>query len=771
MTRLEQKSEEKCLKNDVMVDMDDEDEMKQEDEDEEFMRAVERIPNDETDENFDEDYLDDDDFEFTNSKSFENGLKRMRELKRRHVPVAQFGSRYMTKSDGIDSPNLHHDEFVLKCQFSALIPAFDPRPGKNNVNQIQDISVPANVQTNPSLNVPIESNNRGSKIDLYLKIEPGNKQIDFVQDEIKLTNKNATIFQYIQSLIQSNAESSTLHFEKMKSIWDMSYSLVYREAIESETQVDGCQNTWSNIEDILKLLSVIRQIIDNNELSNEFISEKLNNKLVQQLQDPLVLASRSIPDWCKYTLNSYKFLFPFETRQLYFTTTAFGVSRSIVWLQNKRDAMLSNLRGPTARTIRDDHEFRIGRLKHERIKVPREPTSELIKSAINSLKFHASRKAILEIEFMDEEGTGLGPTLEFFSLIGAELQRKKFALWHSDDSIQHNELTKEQIENLDEQFVHDKNGLFPAPYPLEMHNSNHFKTVLDFYYFMGIFIAKSLQDQRLVDIPFSKEFLKIVCNKSDQDNLDILDLDDLCNIEPVRGHLLKQLQTALNKYKCGETDDVYVNLNDSQILLDDLGLVFQYNPPSKIYSYEHHDLKENGADLAVNKHNLQEYIDLMVDFVLKTGIQKQIVSFKDGFDTVFSMDSLKCFEPYEFQVLLSGDQAPSWTYDEIMNFTEPKLGYTKESGGFLRFVNVMCKMNANERKLFVQFLTGCSSLPPGGLANLHPRLTVVKKDGTDSSYPSVNTCVHYLKLPEYSSEEVLAKQLMTACQEKGFYLN
>jgi E3 ubiquitin-protein ligase HECTD1 len=83
----------------------------------------------------------------------------------------------------------------------------------------------------------------------------------------------------------------------------------------------------------------------------------------------------------------------------------------------------------------------------------------------------------------------------------------------------------------------------------------------------------------------------------------------------------------------------------------------------------------------------------------------------------------------------------------------------------------MCGMNAIERKTFVQFLTGCSSLPPGGLANLHPHLTVVKKDGNDSSYPSVNTCVHYLKLPEYSTEEILKQQLTIACQEKGFYLN
>lgn len=94
------------------------------------------------------------------------------------------------------------------------------------------------------------------------------------------------------------------------------------------------------------------------------------------------------------------------------------------------------------------------------------------------------------------------------------------------------------------------------------------------------------------------------------------------------------------------------------------------------------------------------------------------------------------------------------------------------SPGFLRFVNVLMGMNASERKAFLQFTTGCSSLPPGGLANLHPRLTVVRKvDAGEGSYPSVNTCVHYLKLPDYPNEEILRERLLTATKEKGFHLN
>lgn len=40
----------------------------------------------------------------------------------------------------------------------------------------------------------------------------------------------------------------------------------------------------------------------------------------------------------------------------------------------------------------------------------------------------------MQIEFTNEEGTGLGPTLEFYALVSAELQRKSLAMWLTDDS-------------------------------------------------------------------------------------------------------------------------------------------------------------------------------------------------------------------------------------------------------------------------------------------------------------------------------------------------
>ena len=84
-------------------------------------------------------------------------------------------------------------------------------------------------------------------------------------------------------------------------------------------------------------------------------------------------------------------------------------------------------------------------------------------------------------------------------------------------------------------------------------------------------------------------------------------------------------------------------------------------------------------------------------------------------------------------------------------------------------------------------MTGCPRLPPGGLGGLSPRLTVVRKQpsgvqtsspgkptnpatnpGTtaaDADLPSVMTCANYLKLPPYSSEDIMRARILFAIKE------
>lgn len=72
------------------------------------------------------------------------------------------------------------------------------------------------------------------------------------------------------------------------------------------------------------------------------------------------------------------------------------VQRAIVWLQNRREATMERTRPST--TVRRDEpgEFRVGRLKHERVKVPR--GESMMEWAESVMHVHADRKSVLEVE-------------------------------------------------------------------------------------------------------------------------------------------------------------------------------------------------------------------------------------------------------------------------------------------------------------------------------------------------------------------------------------
>ncbi|XP_076297611.1 ubiquitin fusion-degradation 4-like isoform X1 [Lasioglossum baleicum] len=740
------------------------------------------------------------------------------------------------------------DEFVLKRQFSALIPAFDPRPGRTNINQTTDLEVPppgSEAQSSArvgSLPMP--------RLSLTLK-GPGLPGVPDV--ELPLTEPHASIFQAVQELMQLTELGSRQ--EKLRRIWEPNYTIIYKESKDEESSGratpivtlysrNATQNSSAcTVEDVLQLLRHVYVLsttrddgkhvdYDESEEStccvhpDDFTSKKITNKIVQQIQDPLALAAGALPNWCEELARSCPFLLPFETRRLYFSCTAFGASRSIVWLQTQRDAVLERQRAPGLSPRRDDsHEYRVGRLKHERVSVPR--GEKLLDWAEQVLKVHASRKSILEVEFVGEEGTGLGPTLEFFALVAAELQRKDLGLWLCDDEEPQEDSEEETRISSDQArpagyYVTRPSGLFPAPLPQD---SAACERAVRYFWFLGVFLAKVLQDNRLVDLPLSRPFLKLMCHGDITNNVNekiglsgvtqesmsssmsssfiseegeadaayssfvpspwyagLLDIEDLVHVDPVRGEFLKEIQTATAKrdrtFSDGRSSaDEETSLNITHpsgmsVPIEDLALTMTYSPSSKIFGHDQVELIEGGADVLVTMENAREYAELTINYCLDRGISKQLESFKSGFSKVFPMEKLHAFSPEEIRAMLCGEQNPQWTREDLLTYTEPKLGYTRESPGFQRFVNVLVSLTGPERKAFLQFATGCSALPPGGLCNLHPRLTVVRKvDAGSGGYPSVNTCVHYLKLPEYPTEEILKEKLLAATKERGFHLN
>ena len=57
-------------------------------------------------------------------------------------------------------------------------------------------------------------------------------------------------------------------------------------------------------------------------------------------------------------------------------------------------------------------------------------------------------------------------------------------------------------------YIQRAGGLFPAPYPQD---GDHIEQVEAIFRFLGTLLAKCLQDGRLIDLPLSRPFLKLLC--------------------------------------------------------------------------------------------------------------------------------------------------------------------------------------------------------------------------------------------------------------------
>jgi len=176
-------------------------------------------------------------------------------------------------------------------------------------------------------------------------------------------------------------------------------------------------------------------------------------------------------------------------------------------------------------------------------------------------------------------------------------------------------------------------------------------------------------------------------------------------------------------------------------------------------------LKGNDEDVTIN--NLEEYIRLIAQLYLAEGVQRQLIAFKNGFNQFLPLERLRVFSADELDILLCGvpENLTDWSYNEILECSKFGEGYSASSRVVSYLINTLVSFDVEQRRRFLLFLTGSPRLPIGGLRSMRPKFTIQRKtnlDVADHYLPSVNTCFLFLKLPEYSSEEITREKLLLA---------
>jgi E3 ubiquitin-protein ligase TRIP12 len=218
---------------------------------------------------------------------------------------------------------------------------------------------------------------------------------------------------------------------------------------------------------------------------HQFMSNILTRKLELQMQDSL-FEDGLIPSWCVYLVETCPFLLSFDTRWKYFCLT---VHRS--FLTNLPKSSPDQVNSSPDQVNSHADQVKIPS-QTKRYRVNR---GAILDAAASLMISHCPSSGIVEVEFAGEVGTGRGPTFEFYTTVSHELQRAGLGMWRG--------------ENGEAGFIHAPFGLFPKPSGTSSQGAD-FSKVIQKFKLLGHLVARAVLDGRILDIPLSKAFYKVM---------------------------------------------------------------------------------------------------------------------------------------------------------------------------------------------------------------------------------------------------------------------
>eukprot|EP00602_Paraphysomonas_sp_CaronLab_P006417 CAMPEP_0185031244 /NCGR_PEP_ID=MMETSP1103-20130426/18610_1 /TAXON_ID=36769 /ORGANISM="Paraphysomonas bandaiensis, Strain Caron Lab Isolate" /LENGTH=1024 /DNA_ID=CAMNT_0027566705 /DNA_START=286 /DNA_END=3360 /DNA_ORIENTATION=- len=287
--------------------------------------------------------------------------------------------------------------------------------------------------------------------------------------------------------------------------------------------------------------------------------------------------------------------------------------------------------------------------------------------------------------------------------------------------------------------------LYPNPNAIALYDESELDST---YEFLGRILGKALFENITVQPQFAHFFLAFMMGRYNFTGL----VNDLSSLD---ADLFKNLMFL----KTYEGD------------IRDLGLTFSVTDDA-YGSHKEVELFPGGSKIEVTSQNRHRYINLTAKYYLHDRICRQARAFFSGLYRIVSPELLGMFCAPELQVLISGATAEISVAD-LKAHTRYTAGYHSMDRHIQRLWAVIESMSEADRALLVKFVTSCERPPSLGFGDLNPPFTIQRVDGGDDTrLPTASTCFNILKLPTYSSQQVLRDKLLTAIRSNsGFELS
>ncbi|KAJ3669606.1 hypothetical protein LUZ60_011556 [Juncus effusus] len=287
--------------------------------------------------------------------------------------------------------------------------------------------------------------------------------------------------------------------------------------------------------------------------------------------------------------------------------------------------------------------------------------------------------------------------------------------------------------------------LYPNPGSGLIHEQH-----LHYFHFLGSLLGKAMYEGILVDIPLATFFLSKLKQKYNY-------LNDLPSLDP---ELYRHLQ-FLKHYKgaISELELYFVVVNN------------EYGEQIE------EELLPGGKEKRVTNENVITFIHLVANHHLNYQIRHQSLHFLRGFQQLIQKDWIDMFNEHELQLLISGS-LESMDVDDLRTHATYSGGYRSDHEVIEMFWEVLKSFSVEHRKKFLKFVTGCSRGPLLGFKYLEPKFCIQRvgpvnlNDEFLNRLPTSATCMNLLKLPPYTSKELMRTKLMYAINaEAGFDLS
>ncbi|XP_034726652.1 ubiquitin-protein ligase E3B isoform X1 [Etheostoma cragini] len=308
------------------------------------------------------------------------------------------------------------------------------------------------------------------------------------------------------------------------------------------------------------------------------------------------------------------------------------------------------------------------------------------------------------------------------------------------------------------------------PSPTSYIHENH----LQLFEFVGKMLGKAIYEGIVVDVPFASFFLSQVLGH--HHSTFYSSIDELPSLD---SEFYKNL-TSIKRYD-GDVGDLGLTLSYDEDVMGQLVC---------------HELIPGGKTMPVINENKISYIHLMAHFRMHTQIKEQTGAFIRGFRSIINPEWLHMFSTPEVQRLVSGDNAEI-DLDDLKKHTVYYGGFHSSHRVIIWLWDILSSdFTAEERAMFLKFVTSCSRPPLLGFAYLKPPFSIrcvevsddqdtgdtlgsvlrgfftIRKKEPGGRLPTSSTCFNLLKLPNYSKKSILRDKLRYAISmNTGFELS